>query len=77
MAVGNSAGLDLAGGTHVPRPEYYEEEGDALVALSWDRVEQWANGSMIRAVGDTAARQPEFRAYAYTDNVTPWSCPTP
>jgi hypothetical protein len=41
------------------------------------RVELWANGSLIRAVGDTAAGQPEFRVYAYTDNYTPWACPAP
>jgi hypothetical protein len=41
------------------------------------RVELWANGSLIRAVGDTAAGQQEFRVYPYTDNYTPWGCPAP
>jgi hypothetical protein len=39
------------------------------------RVELWAAGSLIAAVGDTAAGQSEFRVYAYTDNYTPWACP--
>jgi hypothetical protein len=41
------------------------------------RIELWADGSLVRAVGDTAAGQPEFRAYAWAGNVTSWSCPTP
>jgi hypothetical protein len=41
------------------------------------RVELWAGGSLITAVGDTAAGQPEFRVYPYTDNYTPWGCPAP
>jgi hypothetical protein len=41
------------------------------------RVELWANGSRIRAVGDTAAGQSAFRVYANRDNYTPWGCPAP
>lgn len=41
------------------------------------RVELWASGSRIRAVGDTSAGQPEFRVRAGGDSVTPWSCPAP
>jgi hypothetical protein len=41
------------------------------------RVELWAGGSLIAAVGDTAAGQSEFRVYANTDNITPWSCAAP
>jgi hypothetical protein len=142
----NSVQIDLSGGTHALRLEYYENQGDASVKLSWDRtddfetpvgniitcvqpenswikvyrwdgsawvdvkpdgygsvsasgylkidglsvdtatyggaghpyrVELWANGSLIRAVGDTAAGQSEFRVYAYADNYTPWACPAP
>ena len=40
------------------------------------RVGLWAGGSLIAAVGDTAAGQSEFRVYANTDNVTPWACAT-
>jgi hypothetical protein len=41
------------------------------------RVELWANGSLIRAVGDTARGQPEFRVRPAADNHTPWGCPAP
>ncbi len=41
------------------------------------RVELWAHGSLVRAVGDTGAGQSEFRVYLNTDNATPWACPAP
>jgi hypothetical protein len=41
------------------------------------RVELWADGSLITAVGNTAAGQSEFRVHAETDNATPWACPAP
>ena len=41
------------------------------------RVELWANGSLIRSVGDIDQGQPVFRIYPWTDNFTPWGCPAP
>ncbi len=41
------------------------------------RVELWANGAVVRAVGDTGQGQPEFRVRANADNPTPWGCPAP
>jgi hypothetical protein len=41
------------------------------------RVELWANGVLIRSVGNTARGEPEFRVRAGADNYTPWSCPAP
>jgi hypothetical protein len=41
------------------------------------RVELWADGSLIRAVGDTANGQPAFRVYPDRDSYTPWGCPAP
>jgi hypothetical protein len=40
-------------------------------------VELWANGSLIRSVGNTARGEPEFRIWAGVDNTTPWGCPAP
>ncbi len=41
------------------------------------RVELWANGTLIRSVGNTSAGQAEFRVRPYADNYTPWRCPAP
>lgn len=41
------------------------------------RVELWAEGSLIRSVGNTANGEPEFRVYVARDNYTPWGCPAP
>lgn len=41
------------------------------------RVELWAEGSLIRSVGDIDHGQAEFRIYPWTDNYTPWGCPAP
>lgn len=41
------------------------------------RVELWANGRLVRAVGNTAAGQGAFRVYPGRDNATPWGCPAP
>lgn len=41
------------------------------------RVELWANGGLVTAVGDTAHGQPAFRVRAGADNPTPWACPAP
>jgi hypothetical protein len=41
------------------------------------RVELWASGAVVRAVGDTGQGQPEFRVRANADNPTPWGCPAP
>ena len=40
-------------------------------------VELWADGSLIRSVGNTARGEPEFRVYSWQDNYTPWGCPAP
>jgi hypothetical protein len=39
------------------------------------RVEMWADGSLVRSVGNITAGQAEFRFYAGQDNYTPWACP--
>lgn len=41
------------------------------------RVELWADGSLIRSVGNTGRGEPEFRVFSFTDNRTPWGCPAP
>lgn len=41
------------------------------------RVELWADGRIIRSVGNTARNEPEFRVRAFADNYTPWGCPAP
>ncbi len=41
------------------------------------RVELWADGRMIRSVGNTNNGEPEFRVRAFADNYTPWGCPAP
>jgi hypothetical protein len=41
------------------------------------RVELWADGRLIRSVGNTANGEPAFRVRAFADNYTPWGCPAP
>jgi hypothetical protein len=41
------------------------------------RVELWAEGRIIRSVGNTAVGEPEFRIRPDADNYTPWGCPAP
>jgi len=36
------------------------------------RVEQWVNGTLVQAVGDTSRGQAEFRIRPNRDNTTPW-----
>ncbi len=45
---------------------YYAQTGHPY------RVECYADGALLKAVGDTAAGQPEFRVFADRDNATPW-----
>jgi single-stranded DNA-binding protein len=42
---------------------------------SW--VELWADGRVIRSVGNTGRGEPPFRVKAFVDNATPWGCPAP
>ncbi len=41
------------------------------------KVELWAEGALIRSVGDTARGEPAFRVYPGRDNHTPWQVPAP
>jgi len=41
------------------------------------KVELWAEGALIRAVGDTSLGQAEFRVYPGRDSYTPWQIPAP
>jgi len=41
------------------------------------RVELWADGALIRSVGDTARGEPAFRVWPGRDNLTPWQVPAP
>jgi len=41
------------------------------------RVELWAEGRLIRSVGNVDIGQPEFRIRPLTDNHTPWGVPAP
>jgi hypothetical protein len=40
-------------------------------------VELWADGRVIRSVGNTGRGEPAFRVKAFQDSNTPWGCPAP